>query len=416
MAESTRRLTIGCIADDFTGAGDAASFLTAGGLNTLLLIWPCRDAFIPATCQAVVVALKSRSEPAAYAVAESLAAVRWLKAQGAQRLYFKYCSTFDSTPQGNIGPVADALLEELALPYTLLCPSLLSNGRSVRGGVLTVNGVPLAESHMSRHPLNPMWASSLPVLMEPQSLYPCFVLSAEETADEAALRAKLQRLQAAHPHFYLVPDYFTPEQGRWIARFFADLPLLTGGSELLEHLARQFRGAGASAPPPAPHPTSTYGRVMLAGSCSDVSRAQIDRWCTSGGLSAAIEPEMLFEQAPQAVAQLAEQYRRHPEQDILFYSSPRRADRPGQARAIEEFIALLAKSIVESSPVDRLIVAGGETSGAVIRALGFNGFMIGPSIAPGVPILYPTGTNSLRIVLKSGNFGQPDFFLTTLKE
>ena len=116
MAESTRRLTIGCIADDFTGAGDAASFLTAGGLNTLLLIWPCRDTFIPTTCQAVVVALKSRSEPAADAVAESLAAVRWLKAQGTQRLYFKYCSTFDSTPQGNIGPVADALLEELALP------------------------------------------------------------------------------------------------------------------------------------------------------------------------------------------------------------------------------------------------------------------------------------------------------------
>lgn len=416
MAESTRHLTIGCIADDFTGAGDAASFLTAGGLNTLLLIWPCQDAFIPANCQAVVVALKSRSEPAADAVAESLEAVRWLKAHGAERLYFKYCSTFDSTPQGNIGPVADALLEELNLPYTLLCPSLLSNGRSVRDGILTVNGVPLAESHMSRHPLNPMWASSIPVLMEPQSRYPCFVLSAKEATDEAALQAKLHRLRAAHSHFYLVPDYFTPEQGRWIARFFSALPFLTGGSELLEHLARQLNDAVPSSPPPAPQPAGTCGRVMLAGSCSDISRTQIDRWCTSGGRSAAIEPEMLFEQAPQAIAQLADQYRQHPEQDILFYSSPRRADRPGQARAIEKFIALLAKSILESCPVDRLIVAGGETSGAVIRALGFNAFMIGPSIAPGVPILYPTGTSNLRIVLKSGNFGQSDFFLTTLKE
>lgn len=416
MAESTRRLTIGCIADDFTGAGDAASFLTAGGLNTLLLIWPCQDAFIPANCQAVVVALKSRSEPATDAATESLEAVRWLKAHGAERLYFKYCSTFDSTPQGNIGPVADALLEELNLPYTLLCPSLLSNGRSVRDGILTVNGVPLAESHMSRHPLNPMWASSISVLMEPQSRYPCFVLSAKEATDEAALQAKLHRLQAAHSHFYLVPDYFTPEQGRWIARFFSALPFLTGGSELLEHLARQLNAAVPSSPPPAPQPAGTCGRVMLAGSCSDISRTQIDRWCTSGGRSAAIEPEMLFEQAPQAIAQLADQYRQHPEQDILFYSSPRRADRPGQARAIEEFIALLAKSILESCPVDRLIVAGGETSGAVIRALGFNGFMIGPSIAPGVPILYPTGTSNLRIVLKSGNFGQSDFFLTTLKE
>lgn len=416
MAESTQRLTIGCIADDFTGAGDAASFLTAGGLNTLLLIWPCQDAFIPANCQAVVVALKSRSEPATDAVAESLEAVRWLKAHGAERLYFKYCSTFDSTPQGNIGPVADALLEGLNLPYTLLCPSLLSNGRSVRDGILTVNGVPLAESHMSRHPLNPMWASSIPVLMEPQSRYPCFVLSAKEATDEAALQAKLHRLQAAHSHFYLVPDYFTPEQGRWIARFFSALPFLTGGSELLEHLARQLNDAVPSSPPPAPQLAGTCGRVMLAGSCSDISRTQIDRWCTSGGRSAAIEPEMLFEQAPQAIAQLADQYRQHPEQDILFYSSPRRADRPGQARAIEEFIALLAKSILESCPVDRLIVAGGETSGAVIRALGFNGFMIGPSIAPGVPILYPTGTSNLRIVLKSGNFGQSDFFLTTLKE
>ena len=364
----------------------------------------------------MVVALKSRSEPATDAVAESLEAVRWLKAHGAERLYFKYCSTFDSTPQGNIGPVADALLEGLNLPYTLLCPSLLSNGRSVRDGILTVNGVPLAESHMSRHPLNPMWASSIPVLMEPQSRYPCFVLSAKEATDEAALQAKLHRLQAAHSHFYLVPDYFTPEQGRWIARFFSALPFLTGGSELLEHLARQLNDAVPSSPPPAPQPAGTCGRVMLAGSCSDISRTQIDQWCTSGGRSAAIEPEMLFEQAPQAIAQLADQYRQHPEQDILFYSSPRRADRPGQARAIEKFIALLAKSILESCPVDRLIVAGGETSGAVIRALGFKGFMIGPSIAPGVPILYPTGTSNLRIVLKSGNFGQSDFFLTTLKE
>lgn len=416
MAESTRRLTIGCIADDFTGAGDAASFLTAGGLNTLLLIWPCKDASIPANCQAVVIALKSRSEPAADAVTESLEAVRWLKARGAERLYFKYCSTFDSTPQGNIGPVADALLEELDLPYTLLCPSLLNNGRSVRGGILTVNGVPLAESHMSRHPLNPMWASSIPVLMEPQSHHPCFVLSAEEAADEAALQAKIQRLQAAHPHFYLVPDYFTPEQGRWIARFFAGLPLLTGGSELLEHLARQLCDAAPAAAPLTQRRSGICGRVMLAGSCSDISRAQIDRWCASGGRSAVIEPKMLLDQAPQAIRQLADQYRQHPEQDILFYSSPRRDNRPGQARAIEEFIALLAKSIVESCPVDRLIVAGGETSGAVIRALGFNSFLIGPSIAPGVPILYPTETDSLRIVLKSGNFGQPDFFLTTLKE
>lgn len=253
MKESpVHELRIGCIADDFTGGGDAASFLAGGGLKTLLLIWPFSCEHLPEDCDAVVIALKSRSVPADQAVADSLAAINWLQAHHVRKLYFKYCSTFDSTPRGNIGPVSDALLETLEQPYTVLCPSLLSNGRAVRDGVLYVNGIPLAQSPMRSHPLNPMWDSDIRVLMQAQSRYPCFVVPEALCRDPAALAGRIHALQQKHRHFYLIPDYFEPTHGAEIARAFAPLPLWTGGSELLLHFARQVSGgaAGASLVPP----------------------------------------------------------------------------------------------------------------------------------------------------------------------
>jgi len=181
----THSLFLGCVADDFTGAGDAASFLVNQGIPALLYNGIPKSAEGLGDCAAAVIALKTRSAPVREAVEDSRQAFRFLIEQGAGQLYSKYCSTFDSTPAGNIGPVTDAMLEELDLPWTLLCPSLPVNGRVVREGRLCVDGVPLDESHMKNHPLNPMWDSFIPKLMEPQGKYPCLVLPA---ADHGGVR------------------------------------------------------------------------------------------------------------------------------------------------------------------------------------------------------------------------------------
>ena len=226
-----KNLMIGCIADDFTGASDAASHLRNAGFRTLLLDGydDMHSAIADDEVQAVVIALKSRAIPPEDAVRLSCEAVRALRLSGARQIYFKYCSTFDSTPRGNIGPVTDALMELLEERYTLLCPSLPANGRTVENGILYVNGVPLAQSPMRNHPINPMRNSSIPELMAAQSRYPCFALTG------GSLR--LPPCDAAH--FTAVPRYRTGEDGESIAAQFGELRLLTGGSDLLYHLARR---------------------------------------------------------------------------------------------------------------------------------------------------------------------------------
>lgn len=411
---------LGCIADDFTGAGDAASFLTDGGLKTLLIIWPHIEAVSLDGYDAVVIALKSRSIEPDLAVRDSLAAVHWLNAQGAEKIYFKYCSTFDSTPRGNIGPVCDALLEHGGQSYSLLCPSLLLNGRSVRSGKLLVNGIPLAESHMSRHPLNPMWSSEIKVLMEAQSKFPCFTVAEEEYSDEEALRARIDSIARDNVHFYLIPDYYEPEHGEAIVRLFGTLPFLSGGSGLLGDFARLASKPGVHQEK-SDATGRAYGRVMLAGSCSDMTRRQVRRWIDAGGRTAMVESADALAGSGRA-AELAALYLEHPEEDILYYSSGS-SDTAGAdtsdkniSSAMEKILSDIARTIFKARPISRLVTAGGETSGAVITALGLSSFAIGESIAPGVPILYPTSYAGLRLVLKSGNFGNEDFFIKVLEK
>ncbi len=228
------------IADDFTGAGDIASFLQKGGARTLLLTE------IPASFRedydCVVLALKSRSAAPEEAVRQVKRAAAFLREAGMERIYFKYCSTFDSTPEGNIGVVSDFLLEELGLSFTLLCPSLPVNGRTVKDGILYVHGVPLAESPMKEHPLNPMWASSIPKLMSSQSRYPCFVLKREDMISGMAWEIAGE-YGKKYGKFYLVPDYENEEDGKRIAELFGDLGLLTGGSGISGRRKRMPGGA-----------------------------------------------------------------------------------------------------------------------------------------------------------------------------
>ncbi len=414
-------LYIGCIADDFTGAGDAASFLRKGGLKTVYISGERLRDYSPAEdAEAVVIALKCRSIPAGEAVEQTTEACRWLLARGARHIYYKYCSTFDSTPAGNIGPVTDALMELCGTAYTVLCPALPVNGRTVRDGVLYVNGVPLAESPMRFHPLNPMTQSEIPKLMAAQSRWPSYVLRlAELYGPEGALEEKLAAWRRESRCFTLAADYCEDRDGERIAALFGGLPLLTGGSGLLEHLGRVYKPqteAGEREDAPL---VRDGARLLLAGSCSEMTRKQIQRYVEAGGTAVKVEPLQLLD-GRQTVEGLCARIDRAGE-DLLFYSSDTAEQvAANQKRGAERISALLENTMGQLAAYaarqgyTRIVVAGGETSGRVMQALGYDVFEILEDVAPGVPRMVPVEKRVLSLVLKSGNFGDERFFLTAL--
>lgn len=394
----------GCIADDFTGASDMASFLARGGMRTILYngIPETRD--LEDGADAVVIALKTRTQDTQAAVECSLAALKYLRERGCERFYLKYCSTFDSTPRGNIGPVCDAVMEALGVRYTLLCPALPVNGRTVREGKLYVNGVPLQESSMKHHPLTPMWDCALKKLMEPQSKYPVYELGRD-----------LWETEHPEEHYYLVPDCEDQADLTAIARRFGQLPLLTGGSGLAEDLAREWM-AGAGAGTVQKLAATEGNALLLAGSCSQATRAQIARFRSGGGACLRLSPDELMDPAWDFEAFWSQLRRELEAHCVLVYTS----DTPEQVRQaqqrwgnisglLEETLAALTQRARDAG-IGKFIVAGGETSGAVTRRLGMQSYYIGESVAPGVPVMMPLQDRTLRLVLKSGNFGQPDFF------
>lgn len=402
---------LGIVADDFTGASDAASFLAEAGVSTVLFNGiPKQSLDLREEAEAVVIALKSRTAPVKEAVRESLAAFAWLKQMGAEQLYLKYCSTFDSTPEGNIGPVTDAVMEQYGYEKTVLCPALPVNGRTVKQGILYVNGVPLAESAMRDHPLTPMRQSRIAQLMMPQGKYPCVEIGAGEKVSEAAKK------------YYLIPDYYEETHGDRIAEQFGDLPFLTGGSGLVGALGRRYvkRQKKDPAAIGRSYPGVTGKAVLLAGSCSAVTLKQIDDYEKKGYPLYRIRPAELLS-GVQNQDQIW-QWILEEGTDGLVYSSSKPEDlrksqelgRERVASAIEQLLAGLARQAVEAG-YTRVIVAGGETSGAVTKALGYDAFYIGPSVAPGVPVMIPVANPELRLVLKSGNFGQEDFFKRALQ-
>lgn len=421
MTTRNKSLLIGCIADDFTGAGDAASFLRKAGLRTLMINGiNSFDEAVSADADAMVVALKTRSILAKEAVSCSVEAAKKLISMGAKHLYFKYCSTFDSTPDGNIGPVTDALMELMGTKYTVLCPAVPVNGRLVRDGILYVHGIPLAESPMRYHPLNPMKKSALPELMEEQSLYPCIALGrGEMPAGEV--------ISAAGRHLTVVPPYESDEDGRWIAEKFGHLSLLTGGSGLLEHLGHFYKKLYKINPDNPEQDKlgenestrKVRPRLLLSGSCSAMTQAQVKKYIDYGGRAVRIDPEKLLsgEQTPEDLCQVLAEA----QEDILLYSTAdpeqvTKCQRIGAERVsslLEGLMGNLACCGIETG-YTRIVVAGGETSGAVMQALNRNVYRIGPDVAPGVPEMGPVGRPELRLVLKSGNFGDEDFFLKAL--
>jgi uncharacterized protein YgbK (DUF1537 family) len=419
---------LGAIADDFTGATDLCNTLVRRGMRTVQLIdVPKPGAAVP-DAEAVVIALKSRTIPTADAVRMSLDALAWLQAAGARQILFKYCSTFDSTPAGNIGPVAQALLDALDSNFTLFCPAFPEAGRTIYKGYLFVVDVLLSESGMRDHPLTPMRDPSLVRVLQAQSQGKVgLVQQATVAKGAAAVRAAFAELQRQGCRHAIV-DAIADHDLEVIGEAAADLKLITGGSGIALGLPNNFRrqgllgdGAAAAALPKVQGPAA-----VLSGSCSTATNAQL---------------AYMRERAPVFVIDpLAAGARKDVAGAALDWATPQLGDQPvciaatappdaiaavqaklGRERAgalVEEIMARIARGLVDRG-VRRLVVAGGETAGAAVQALGITGLRIGGQIDPGVPWTVSIGDPPLALALKSGNFGASDFFLrafTVLEE
>jgi uncharacterized protein YgbK (DUF1537 family) len=409
---------IGCIADDMTGATDLANALARGGMRTVQLIGVPEAPSAP-QADALVVALKSRTAPVDQAVAQSRAALDWLRRAGVRQVLFKYCSTFDSTPEGNIGPIIDALLEGMAQRFTIACPAFPETGRTVYQGHLFVGRQLLSESAMSRHPLTPMTDSDLVRWLGRQTRVPVgHVPLAIIREGPVAIREAFDRLRGEGMGCAIV-DAVLEEDLRILGEACADLPLITGASGLALGLPENFRRAGliklGGSATAMPEIAGTA--AVLAGSCSPATLGQIQTFAASRP-ALALDPLALAEGQPIVEDALRWAEQRLGREPVLIYASapPDRVaavqERLGRERAgalIEQALAGVASGLVERG-VRRLVVAGGETAGAVVTALGLKILAIGPQIESGVPWTVSLGEPSIALALKSGNFGGPDFF------
>lgn len=417
-----KQIYIGCVADDFTGASDIGSFFAKGGLNVVLLNGIPSSGYKPREkADVVVVALKSRSIEVELAVSQSMEAFRWLKDIGAVQLYFKYCSTFDSTPQGNIGPVIDKVLEEFDIRFTIISPALPVNGRTVRDGILYVNDMPLDQSSMKNHPLNPMWASGIKELMKTQGKYITYSMDTDHISNENSDYSSFifDLLESDQEHFYIVPDHYHECHAKRIIDIFGELPLITGSSGLAYEMARKIISETDLETYQFKYKPVTGKGAIISGSCSDQTRRQNEDFINRGESSIRLDPVKIIE-GDQTLESIIREFNSSDSENVLIYScntgiteSVNRYSQLQKSRALEIFISNLAKELLQAG-IKRLIIAGGETSGAVMKSLGFESFLIGDEVSPGVPVLIPENDVSLRIILKSGNFGGSDFFTTAL--
>ncbi|MCA0848812.1 3-oxo-tetronate kinase [Salipiger thiooxidans] len=414
-------MILGAIADDLTGATDLSLILSRNGMRVVQVIGvPDTLDAVAEEADAVVIALKSRTNPAAEAIEMSLAAGRALQEAGAKQLFFKYCSTFDSTDEGNIGPVAAALMEHLGTATTIACPSFPENGRTVYKGHLFVFDQLISDSPMKDHPLTPMQDPNLVSVLSRQTTRPVRLV-AHETVRRGA--AAIEAAIAQEPGICIV-DAISDEDLRAIGRAVADLPLVTGGSAVAMGLPDVYRERGWIAPAaPGEGFAAPEGRgVILAGSCSAMTRRQIAAAETAGVHMLRLDALEIASGAttPEAVVAFVEEASQRSDLPPLVYSSADPAvvaqaqDKLGRMRAGEVVEALLANvaACLAARGFTRFISAGGETSGAVVAALGTSALRIGPEIDPGVPWVSALDADRpLCLALKSGNFGGEDFFL-----
>lgn len=414
-------LALGCIADDYTGASDLANTLTRCGLRTVQTIGVPSDALPLPDVDAVVVSLKSRSIEASQAVARSRDADKWLRARGAAHVLFKICSTFDSTDAGNIGPVMDALRTDSGDAIVLVTPAFPGTGRTVYQGNLFVGSVPLNESPLKDHPLNPMHDSNLVRVLARQSKSKVGLVDLATVAKGAeAIRAKLTDFAKQGIGAAIIDAVFDPEL-EIIGQVALDHRLSVGASGMGLGLARGLVASGRVRAASASADQKPIGGPVacLAGSCSQATLTQIAHAEKSMPVLR-LDPEKIVA-GPSEVQRALGWSREHLGKGPVLIASSSTPDqvsalqakygRDAAGRAIEQAMAAISEGLVAAG-VRRLVIAGGETSGAVVDRLGIPGFLVGPEIAAGVPVLRCVGWSKGEAVtaLKSGNFGGPDFF------
>jgi 3-dehydrotetronate 4-kinase len=413
-------MLLGAVADDFTGATDLCNTLVRRGMRTVQLIdVPAPDTAV-ADAEAVVIALKSRTIPAAEAIGKSLAALAWLRKAGARQILFKYCSTFDSTDAGNIGPVAEALMDALGADFTLFCPAFPETGRTIYRGYLFVGDVLLSESGMRDHPLTPMRDPSLVRVLQRQTRGRVGLVPVATVAQGAeTIRAAFDALRRQGFRHTIV-DAIEDRHLEAIGAAAADFELITGGSGIALGLPENFRRQGLLVSSlgadilPAIHGAA----VVLSGSCSPATIAQVE-WMRERAPVFTIDPiaiadgrDVTHEALDWAKPLLGEK-----PIVISATASPdtvaevqRRVGRERAGALVEETLATIARGLAGKG-ARRFVIAGGETAGAIVQALYVTGLRIGRQIDPGVPWTMSLGEPPLALALKSGNFGAPDFFM-----
>jgi uncharacterized protein YgbK (DUF1537 family) len=420
-------LALGCIADDYTGASDLANTLTRCGLRTVQTIGvPAADLALPEV-DAVVVSLKSRSIESSLAVSRSRAAEQWLRKRGARHVLFKICSTFDSTDAGNIGPVMDALRADSGDAIVLVTPAFPETGRTVYQGNLFVGAVPLNESPLKDHPLNPMHDSNLVRVLARQSRTQIGLVDLADIArGPEAVRAGLAQL-SGKGFGAVIADAVFERDLETIGQVALDHRMSVGASGIGLGLARALLASGnviSHATNPISGAPVGGPAACLAGSCSQATLQQIAR-AEQAMPVLHLDPDQVIAGKGESRRALAWARERLQEGPILIASSSTpeevaalqlRHGRDAVGHAIEQAMADIAEGLVQSG-VRRLVVAGGETSGAVVDRLGIPGFLVGVEIAAGVPVLRAVGVSGgdMLLALKSGNFGGPEFFSDALK-
>lgn len=405
-------MLLGCIGDDFTGSSDLGNTLTKAGMRTVQYVG-VPDKPAEKDVEAGIVALKSRSIPPEEAIRLSLDALKWLQDQGCRQFLFKYCSTFDSTPEGNIGPVAEALADVLDASKVIVCPVFPATGRTLYQGHLFVGDRLLSESGMENHPITPMTDPDIRRWLSLQSKGSVgHVPAATVFAGASAVADRLES-EAAAGHRLIVTDAVRDEDLLTLGKVAADLKLLTGGSGIAMGLPENFRAKGLLSGAGSSWKGQPGRAAILSGSCSTATRAQVRLHAQNNpALEISADAVMSGDVTGKSVADWILAQDGLP----LAYSSAdpdvvaRAKEKHGGdtvAHALENLFAETARHLV-SGGISRLITAGGETSGAVVEALNPDQLQIGPEIDPGVPAM--RASDSLVLALKSGNFGAEDFF------
>ena len=413
----SKPLLLGCIADDFTGATDLANNLVRAGMRVVQTIG-IPNAPLSAEVDAVVVALKSRTIAPQDAIDQSLQALQWLQTQAAQQIYFKYCSTFDSTAQGNIGPVTEALMQALQTDFTIATPAFPDNGRTVFKGYLFVGDVLLNESGMQHHPLTPMTDANLVRVMQAQCTSKVGLLTHKTIAQgTASIGQEITNLKQQGVRIAVV-DAVSNDDLMRLGPALKGMPLVTAGSGVAIGLPQNF---GLSPTPQASVlPKASGLQAVVSGSCSQATNRQVAHFKATGRPAFLIDPLHLQGSWEDLVKEVLTWAQGHlASGPVLVYSTAT----PESVQAVqsqlgveaaghqvEQALAAIARGLVELG-VQQMVVAGGETSGACVQALSIEQLQIGPQIDPGVPWCHAhTPMGSVHITLKSGNFGTDDFF------